>query len=758
MLRALRVLAMTVVLLPVPAFAAAEEPVTIRGDQVEYFDSLHKVVASGNVVATYRDTKFTCDQATIYTVTKDAYLRGQVRLVQPQGLMKGREMIYNFGTKKGTVLEAEGEAGPWRTVGDEAQKVAGTSVLLRPGYITSCDFEEPHTRLQAKEIRVFLDDKVVLRHVVMRVGNLPVFYLPSYTHPLDDKRPRVTIIPGKSKQWGLFVLTSWRLYLTENLQGRILVDYRERKDLASGVDLKYKLPEGGEGLLRTYYTHQRDIQREHLWSGLLTSKEQPGTLEHERFRVQLRHRWDIDPATRATVEYNALKDATVVQDFFLREMEQQPTFPTYLSLVRSTAWYGFTFLVNKRVNKFETLTQQWPSIALNIRPLAIPWLPTWNEWRWYYQSSFSYSHSNVAQPSGNGLKESVVVGDTTQEVFYPMRLLRFLNFRPFVKFRETSFSQGVKTTKSLFRQAATTGFDLNTKFLRVFTTETNFWGLDIHKLRHVITPSLGYAYQAKPTLSADRFLRTDSLAKGNTLAPSLEQKLQTKRPGKGGEWETVDLARFIINSGYDLEGDGGRGGRWGNVGLDLETKLYRGLYFESDASIDPHRFQGKPVTINADLVAGPDASGSLKGRKIGEIFDDKAGASRELPWSVGVGYRYERESASIVTLQTVFNLGEKWRVGIYQGVDVKRFVTETSDRGDRTVKKIYDLPDQEYHLRRDLHEWTVELVYNVERSQGESIFLLFRLKAFPELPIDFERGYHQPKAGKNFAKPGEIRQ
>ena len=110
-----------VFLLFTPAFAADKEPVSIHADQVEYFDGMQKVVASGNVEATYRDVKLTCDQATIYMQTKDAYLKGRVRLVQLGGLLKGEEMVYNFQTQKGMVLVPEGEAGPWRPNGDRAE-------------------------------------------------------------------------------------------------------------------------------------------------------------------------------------------------------------------------------------------------------------------------------------------------------------------------------------------------------------------------------------------------------------------------------------------------------------------------------------------------------------------------------------------------------------------------------------------------------------------------------------------------------------
>jgi hypothetical protein len=749
------------------ALAAEKEPVSIKGDQVEYFDTLGKVVATGNVEAVYQDSKLTCDRATIYMQTKDAYLEGRVRLIQPDGLLKGEEILYNFETRKGTILEAEGEAGEWRSKGDRADKISPDSYIHRGGgYLTSCNFEQPHTRMRAREVRVFLDDKVVLKDVVMQVGSVPVFYLPSYTHLLDDKRPRVTIIPGKDKQWGLFLLTSWRVYLNENLQGRFHVDFRERMDLATGFDLNYRLPVGGRGIFRNYYTHQRDLHREHFWSNSYGSDKGDPTTEKERSRFQLRHLWEVDDTAKVTLEYNRAQDPTVVKDFFEREFEENTSSATtYFQFIKTSPWFGLSFLVNKRVNRFETVTQSLPSIQLGLRPFDLPWLPGLDglinrlERRpvqtegvalasWSYLSSYQYEHSNVADKI-NGTEASLLKLDSTHEVFHPMRLLRRLNFRPFFRFRQSSFSRGKTDFSPQFRQAGAVGFDLNSKLFRVFDLNTDLWNLNIHRLRHVITPNLNYLYQAQPTINPDKLLRADGLAKSNVITPSLEQKLQTKRSDLAGA-RTDDLARFTASMPYDLEGAGGIGGSWQSVSMDLETLPYPWLRIESDGQIDPHI--GKFSTINADLVVHPGFEKGWSGRSIGEITEEETGEEKELPWAVGLGWRYQRNSSAQLTFETEFNLGQKWRAGIYQGFDVKRFVTETTVLESRTVKKIYTSPEFEYRLRRDLHEWTVELLYNVRRGQGETVLVLFRLKAAPELPFEFERSYHRPKAGRNFQR------
>ena len=62
-------------------------------------------------------------------------------------------------------------------------------------------------------------------------------------------------------------------------------------------------------------------------------------------------------------------------------------------------------------------------------------------------------------------------------------------------------------------------------------------------------------------------------------------------------------------------------------------------------------------------------------------------------------------------------------------------------------KKVDDLRGQEYVITKDLHCWEMDIRYNVTRDQGEEVMVVFRLKAFPDIPFEFGRSYHKPKMG-----------
>ena len=90
-------------------------------------------------------------------------------------------------------------------------------------------------------------------------------------------------------------------------------------------------------------------------------------------------------------------------------------------------------------------------------------------------------------------------------------------------------------------------------------------------------------------------------------------------------------------------------------------------------------------------------------------------------------------------LEGNWRLSEKWEIGTFH-----RFTWKEVVGGD---KRFNNLRETQYTLRRDLHDWIAELAYRVDREFGEELFFTMTLKAYPELPIQMEDSYHQPKIG-----------
>jgi len=163
-----------------------KEPIVVNGDKVEYFHEKKQVIGSGNVSITYKDVVMTCDKITVYLDTREGIAEGNVKITQKDAYFTGERINYNFDTRIGKVINGYVNTRPFYGKAGEMDKVSEKQVNLKSSSLTTCDLENPHYRLQAREVKIYLDDKVIAKHIVAYIGNTPVFYLPYYVQPLKD--------------------------------------------------------------------------------------------------------------------------------------------------------------------------------------------------------------------------------------------------------------------------------------------------------------------------------------------------------------------------------------------------------------------------------------------------------------------------------------------------------------------------------------------------------------------------------------------
>lgn len=667
--------------------------VELNGDIVEYSVDGNKITAQGNVEVLYKQMRMTCDRVEFSRNTNTASAEGNVRLVQGLQEMKGERMMFNFATMTGDFENAGVAADPYYGQGKMASKVAENEIRMRDGYLTTCDHDVPHYRLISKTISIFPRDKIIARHVRMKVGNVPILYIPKFSQDLTGKKPRVTFTPGYNKEWGMFLLTAWRYQLNDNLKGSIHLDAREKKDIASGFDVKYQTSGMGEGIAKTYYMNERSIASKHFYQ-----KRPSPTIERERFKAEWRHKWDMDEKTNAIWQYYKMSDSTILKDYFEREFDKDISPTTFFQLTRTLPEGALNFRTDARVNRFESMVERLPELRYDLSSLEI------GDTGFYWRDTTMYSNltKKTASPSEDRLETMRV--DTDNELSYPMKI-GFVEFKPFVGGEHTYYSKTKDrdeygSLRGIFR----TGASLSTKFFRIFDVEMQEWGLDIHRLRHIITPSVAYTYDHGPTIPSshlDSFDGIDSKDLSHKIDFSFENKLQTKRGGNA-----VELLRAVIGTDFRLKEDPSGGGGFNliNTNIDFRPQDYLTFYF--DSSYDTRKEYLTTANFDMDINAGK-------------------------KWSANIGKRWNREVDDQVTTEFVYTFNPKWAIKAYNRFDLRNGLHK----------------EQQYTLTRDLHEWTMDINFDETRSQGTEIWIVFTLKAFPDLMLDLGTSFNKRKAG-----------
>ena len=227
----------------------------------------------------------------------------------------------------------------------------------------------------------------------------------------------------------------------------------------------------------------------------------------------------------------------------------------------------------------------------------------------------------------------------------------------------------------------------------------------------------------------------------------------------------VDLGRFVVSLPYAFRSHSNKqGGRVGDWNFDLEAYPWPWMRVESDFSYPSHFVPGsrdsRITAWNLDLVMvggrgapGAKTTPAAEAPKIRQLqVGPVGGIDFLLPqgqWYLGLGHRYSYNDKTESVLQFDWHISEKWEIGTLHRLTWK----EVADNS----KRFNNLREYQYTLRRDLHDWVGELVWRVDREYGEGLFFTLTLKAYPEMPIQLEDSYHQPKFGSQSSPFSPLR-
>ncbi len=695
-------------------------PVTVDGDNVEYLSETKEVSATGNVVVDYKGTKLMADKLTVNTETKDAKTEGPTRVEDNDAVVEGSQISYNFADKTGTITDAKFRSSPYFGKAKEMKKVSDKEFVGYRGYATTCAIDSPHYRIGAKRINLFPNDKIKTKHDKFFIANVPLAYLPFYNHSLKDPMYHIQMTPGKSKDWGPYLLTATRYNITNKVTGRLYLDQRSKIGTAGGFGANYNTDLFGKGDLKFYYTQERSPNYKE-WE----------QAEFQRYFIRSRHRWEIDPRTILTSEYFKIVDSkmaiysptspheyNVLKDFFPREYGKDPQPLSYVTVHHNFDYLSVDAIVQKRVNRWYTETEKLPEVKYSLPSLQFGDTP------FYFENTGlvgSYNKKNPV-PSDSVNDVDLFRFDTTNKVSLPMKIA-FFSLTPFVSDRTTYWNKDINGAAINPRTVFYSGADISTKFYRLFDVKTNFLGLDLNGIRHIVTPTVGYKFNHEPTILTSKLRNMDTddvedVSRNNSATLELLNKFQTKR-GEGDDKKktSVDIANFKISTIYKFKPKGG-GGSGFSESILYDLELFPYSWMRVDADLTYNHYEDYVPSANYDI------NFTLASER-----------------SFGLGQRYAYSPTTKVNNELTYNLkwrlNPKWMLFTYHIIRV----------GHQTSSYKTGLREQEYTISRNLHCWDMDITYNVKRGEGNTIWLIFRLKAFPEIEFDFNKSYNAPKSG-----------
>jgi hypothetical protein len=261
-----------------------ELDLSLKADYISYekIGEEDLVIAKGGALLKYQDIEVTAEYLKINLTTNLLFASDKVLFTQDKTETYCEELSYNWKTKKIILLQFKGEVtgegikGKIYYQGKKMENFPET-VELTEGSFTTCELEEPHYHIIAKEMIIYPKDKIIARNISWYEGKTKIITLPYFLIFLDRKT-QLPILPkiGQNSTEGWFIKTNFNYYIDEKSYGTLYVDWLEKKGLGIGLKQTWEIGDQnnlGETSLYLYQIKEKSTGNFNLTGKLKYSQE-----------------------------------------------------------------------------------------------------------------------------------------------------------------------------------------------------------------------------------------------------------------------------------------------------------------------------------------------------------------------------------------------------------------------------------------------------------------------------------------------------
>ena len=690
------------------------------------------------------NTVLTADSALLNQQTGDVVADGHVRIESCNQIWIGDHIRYNFLTHQMQSDKFRTGKPPVFAAGRKLEgNVTNRTYSARHVFVTTDDVSNPAMRVRASRIKIVPGKYVEMWNAVLYVDGVPAFYFPYYKRNLGDRANNFNFVPGYRSAYGPYLLNTYTWFLGDNVDGKIHLDYRERRGVGAGPDLNLQMGRWGDYRFKYYYLHDDDSSR----SVNTNSFPNLGAIPQNRQRFYFS--WQATPFTnlnlKALVNYQT--DPLVLHDFFEGDYTENPQPNTFVEANKYWENWSLDALTTPRVNNLFDQVDRLPDVKLTGFRQRLFGTPLYYESEssaGFYRQVFANTNGLFFNTNGPFADYSAARADTYQKVLMPMKFFNWLNVTPRLGGRFTYYSpEGGPggTNSETYRTVFETGVETSFKASRLWTGATNSL-FDIDGLRHIIEPSVNYVFIPSPStppwqlpqfdselpsleilpVQLPDYNSIDSIDSRNVIRFGLRNTLQTKRDGQIDnflDWNVMLDWRLKPDTRTNLLQNG-----LTSVG---PQKTFNDLY--SEFTLRPRAWLTLESQLRYDIN---DSHLNLAFHQLTFTPNDR--------WSLGLGHWYLRGGLlgdgtggdNFITSTLFYRLNDNWGFR----------ATDNFNAQDGRLQ------EQFYTLYRDFRSWTGALTFRVvDNGIGPEDFTVafsFSLKAVPKFHVgdDAVSPYH----------------
>lgn len=252
-----------------------ELPPPTKGEYIYYtadetlYDKNNGVASiTGNVEIYIEDGQTTrvikSQDVQVYIKEQILVSKGETVIEDDKGVFTSQGVKFDLASKAVIMEDISVNYPPIRVLSTKKLDANDGRYILRKAHITCCDYTKPHYTLYVGKADLIPGDRIWATNAVVKLGKIPVFYLPFVYRSLNTDRLFTTYVDfDQSDNTGFGFLTS-TVYSKNDFVAKANLDYYTKSGFGYGAEIAYEDPQRFRGSLQAYTIYDK-VQEDQRW-------------------------------------------------------------------------------------------------------------------------------------------------------------------------------------------------------------------------------------------------------------------------------------------------------------------------------------------------------------------------------------------------------------------------------------------------------------------------------------------------------------
>lgn len=452
---------------------------------------------------------------------------GNILFIYHDHVMTGDSIEYNFLSEFGTVTNGVMFNDPWFVGGETIELHPEGQVRIIDAYATMGSQREDSWEMQSRLLDFIGNDIVHAQDVTFQFIKIPFFWLPSARITSNGFLDSLSYRLRLNGLQGTSLTVSYPLYESEIFRAKSYISYNFKRGPGFGLDTRLQ-DRNKQRQFKTTNYFAKDISR--------TDKDRTNRYRfYGRYKDQLTH-----PCFHLEATYDRVSDSDLASDYEFLSIDHHYTEKTRAAIYYANPWSKARLQSTLRINDFETIKQELPSLTWNVYPIPIG--PT--SLLFQNRARIEYLDQQFASTAINAsdFHSSRII--LQPELFYPIQSCGF-TITPSIGANIRHYSNSPMDGSKGAAQGIAK-LDLSTRFIGTHGD-----------VSHLMEPYINYTFSTPTNSSPDEryvFDYLDGFSRDHSLTYGLRNSWNNSSKPCQTNWVTAHIyAHQFINKNDDLQ-------------------------------------------------------------------------------------------------------------------------------------------------------------------------------------------------------------